>query len=185
MTGAVWADAAGFRLGFLVAWTPDPWSVFSPLVHSMWGVDKQSSELSSQVSSLAANLRWTATTSVCVCEMWQCEGSALFKQLIFIVTVDLWVKQESACIKITMRFFWLFQAYWFTSDCFCVQLEIKNKLPKQTSNRINCRWFRFCWYSLFCSCSFLWEKDKKKHTHTFSPPGKSKIHVNLKKELLS
>lgn len=31
--------------------------VFSPLVHSMWGVDKQSSELSSQVSSLAANLR--------------------------------------------------------------------------------------------------------------------------------
>lgn len=57
----------------LVAWTPEPWSVFSPLVHSMWGVDKQSSELSSQVSSLAANLRWKATNSVCVCEMsWPC-----------------------------------------------------------------------------------------------------------------
>ena len=32
-------------------------SVFSPLVHSMWGMDKQSGELSSQISSLAANLR--------------------------------------------------------------------------------------------------------------------------------
>lgn len=62
-------DSCRFQVGF---WTPDPWSVFSPLVHSMWGVDKQSSELSSQVSSLAANLRWTATTSVCVCDISCC-----------------------------------------------------------------------------------------------------------------
>lgn len=66
--------AARVRVGF---WSPGPWSVFSPLVHSMWGMDKQSSELSSQVSSLAANLRWTATTSVCVCEMsWPCLDGA-------------------------------------------------------------------------------------------------------------
>lgn len=71
-------DSSGFRIsaakisGCFSGWafvsrTADPWSVSSPLLHSMWGVDKQSSELSNQVSSLAANLRWTATASVCLC----------------------------------------------------------------------------------------------------------------------